>query len=199
MAFDPVAALATLQRHGVQFVVIGGVAGRLWGSPTMTNDVDICYDRAEIAARIMERAFDYLDAPVARVTGKEVPMPYAANLERLAAALRELHAGLRGVEDDVPLQLDATTLANGQNFTFTTSLGPLDILGLPAGIRDFKELAVNATSFDLGDGVIVKVCDLDDLIRMKRASGRPKDRIEVEVLSAVSEERDRSAHRAKST
>jgi pyruvate dehydrogenase E1 component beta subunit len=39
---------------------------------------------AEIAARLMERAFDYLDAPVARVTGKDVPMPYAANLEKLA-------------------------------------------------------------------------------------------------------------------
>ena len=39
---------------------------------------------AEIAARLMEQAFDYLDAPVARVTGKEVPMPYAANLEKLA-------------------------------------------------------------------------------------------------------------------
>jgi pyruvate dehydrogenase E1 component beta subunit len=39
---------------------------------------------AEIAARIMETAFDYLDAPVARVSGKDVPMPYAANLEKLA-------------------------------------------------------------------------------------------------------------------
>jgi pyruvate dehydrogenase E1 component beta subunit len=39
---------------------------------------------AEIAARIMEHAFDYLDAPVVRVSGKEVPMPYAANLEKLA-------------------------------------------------------------------------------------------------------------------
>ncbi len=39
---------------------------------------------AEIAARIMEQAFDYLDAPVARVSGKDVPMPYAANLEKLA-------------------------------------------------------------------------------------------------------------------
>jgi pyruvate dehydrogenase E1 component beta subunit len=39
---------------------------------------------AEIAARIMEHAFDYLDAPVARVAGKDVPMPYAANLEKLA-------------------------------------------------------------------------------------------------------------------
>ena len=39
---------------------------------------------AEIAARILERAFDYLDAPVLRVSGKDVPMPYAANLEKLA-------------------------------------------------------------------------------------------------------------------
>jgi pyruvate dehydrogenase E1 component beta subunit len=39
---------------------------------------------AEIAARVMEEAFDWLDAPVARVTGKDVPMPYAANLEKLA-------------------------------------------------------------------------------------------------------------------
>ena len=39
---------------------------------------------AEIAARIMEKAFDWLDAPVLRVTGKDVPMPYAANLEKMA-------------------------------------------------------------------------------------------------------------------
>src|SRR5215468_2808183 len=39
---------------------------------------------AEVAARIMEHAFDYLDAPIARVSGKDVPMPYAANLEKLA-------------------------------------------------------------------------------------------------------------------
>ncbi len=39
---------------------------------------------AEIAARVMEQAFDWLDAPVMRVTGKDVPMPYAANLEKLA-------------------------------------------------------------------------------------------------------------------
>jgi pyruvate dehydrogenase E1 component beta subunit len=39
---------------------------------------------AEVAARVMEQAFDYLDAPVTRVSGKDVPMPYAANLEKLA-------------------------------------------------------------------------------------------------------------------
>jgi len=39
---------------------------------------------AELAARVMTEAFDYLDAPPTRVTGKDVPMPYAANLEKLA-------------------------------------------------------------------------------------------------------------------
>jgi hypothetical protein len=161
VAYDPVAALGVLNRHGVRFVVIGGVAGRLWGSPTLTNDVDICYGRSR------------------------------DNLERLAAALVELGARLRGVEDDVPFLLDAETFERGQNFTFTTSLGPLDVIGLPAGIRHFDELATNAVAFDLGDGVRVQVCDLDDLIRMKRASARPKDRIELEVLGAVRDERER--------
>jgi len=39
---------------------------------------------AEIAARVMQHAFDYLDAPVLRVSAKDVPLPYAANLEKLA-------------------------------------------------------------------------------------------------------------------
>jgi pyruvate dehydrogenase E1 component beta subunit len=43
-----------------------------------------CGISAEIAMRVQEEAFDYLDAPIARVTGKDVPMPYAANLEKLA-------------------------------------------------------------------------------------------------------------------
>lgn len=159
LAYDPIAALGVLTRHGVRFVVIGGVAGRLWGSPTVTNDVDICYDRTR------------------------------ENLERLASALAEIDARLRGVEDDVSFILDAETLARGQNFTFTTTLGPLDVLGLPAGVRDFAELSANAAHFDLGEGLLVDVCDLEDLIRMKRAAGRPKDRIELEVLGAVRDER----------
>lgn len=162
MAFDPFRTIEVLQRHGVRFVIIGGIAGRLWGSPTMTNDLDICYDRAP------------------------------ANLERLAAALVELGARLRGVDEDLPFRLDARTLANGQNFTFTTAFGALAVLGLPAGVKDFDELAVNAATFDLGERLLVPVCDLDDLIRMKRAAGRPKDRIELEVLSAVREEQDRT-------
>jgi predicted nucleotidyltransferase len=162
MPYDPLGALRTLQEHGVRFIVIGGVAGRLWGSPTMTNDVDICYARDQ------------------------------SNLERLAEALLELEARLRGVDDDVPFILDATTLANGQNFTFMTKDGPLDVLGMPSGVNGFDELITNVVKFDLGDGLVLPVCDLDDLIRMKRAAGRTKDRIELEVLAAVREERSES-------
>jgi len=53
---------------------------------------------AEIAARLMEHAFDYLDAPVARVSGKDVPMPYAANLEKLALpSVAEVVAAVKAV------------------------------------------------------------------------------------------------------
>ncbi len=158
--YDPFAALGALQRNGVRFVVIGGFAGRLRGSPTITHDTDICYDRT------------------------------ADNSGGLAAALKELDAHLRGVEDDVPVLLDAKTLERGQNFTFDTSAGALDVLALPAGTGGFDELMANATVLDLGDGLAVPVAHIDDLIRMKRAAGRPKDRIELEVLAAVREERE---------
>jgi hypothetical protein len=128
----------------------------------MTNDVDICYARDQ------------------------------SNLERLAEALLELEARLRGVDDDVSFILDAKTLANGQNFTFMTKDGPLDALDMPAGVNGFDELITNVVEFDLGDGLVLPVCDLDDLIRMKRAAGRTKDRIELEVLAAVRDERNGS-------
>lgn len=160
MPYDPVAALSALTRGGVRFVVIGGLAGRFWGSPTVTSDVDICYEREP------------------------------ENLQRLAEALISLGARLRGVDDDVPFLLDALTIQKGLNFTFATKFGPLDVLVMPAGIRGYDDLERNAVPCDLGDGIVVQMCDLDDLIRMKEAAGRPKDRIELEVLAAVREERE---------
>jgi pyruvate dehydrogenase E1 component beta subunit len=57
-----------------------------------------CGIGAEVSARIMENAFDYLDAPVARVSGKDVPMPYAANLEKLALpSVEDVVAAARAV------------------------------------------------------------------------------------------------------
>ena len=143
----------------MQFLVIGGIAARILGSPTVTRDLDICYARDR------------------------------QNLERLAAVLRELHASLRDVEQEVPFQLDARTLALGDHLTFVTDAGDLDIFGTPSGVGGFDELARNATEIDL-DGLRVKVASIDDLIRMKRAAGRPKDRVELEILGALRDEID---------
>jgi len=162
-SFDPLRALRVLDRHGVRFVVIGAFAGRLLGSSTVTRDLDLCYARD------------------------------AANLEALAAALRELEARLRGAEDDAAVssfQVDARSLRAGDHFTFTTVAGHLDVLGAPAGSTGYEELARTAETLDL-DGLRVRVASIDALIRMKRAAGRPKDLIEVEVLAALRDELDR--------
>lgn len=117
--FDPIRALETLVRHRVRFVVIGGFAGRLWGSTTVTNDLDICY------------AKDH------------------KNLRALAAALTELEATLRGAPAELPFRPDAETLARGDHFTFQTSAGNLDCLGTPAGTRGFSDLIAGATPMKL--------------------------------------------------
>ncbi len=155
--FDPLEVFRVLDGHEVRYVVIGGVGARLLGSPTVTRDTDICYERSP------------------------------GNLERLSEALEDLDVRLRGLEDDVPFILDAQTLAAGDHFTFTSRAGDVDVLGTPAGVTGFDELDRRAVAFDLGD-VTVRVASIDDLIRMKRAAGRPKDLIEVEVLAAVRNE-----------
>ena len=155
--FDPLGILRTLVEHGVRFVLIGGLAGAVRGSPLITGDVDVCYARDR------------------------------TNLERLAAALRALGARLRGATEDVPFQLDAATLRAGDHFTFATALGPLDCLGTPAGTAGFRDLDASATTEDL-DGLRVRVASLDDLIRMKRAAGRPQDRAALEWLAALRDE-----------
>jgi len=154
--FALVRSLDALVRHNVRFIVIGGVAGRAWGSPSMTDDLDICYDRRR------------------------------DNLESLANALIDLKATLRGA----PFQLDAQTLRAGDSFTFITTAGSLDCLGTPAPTTGYDELLRNASEVEL-EHLEVLVCSLDDLMRMKRAANRPKDRIELEILAAVKEEREK--------
>lgn len=156
----PLAVLDPLVRHGVRFVVIGGYGARLHGSPSVTNDTDICYSR--------ERE----------------------NITRLVRALRDLDATLRGAPPGLPFILDEQTIKNGLNFTFSTTAGALDCRGGPEGVSGFDELERNAVDMDLGP-FMVKVAAISDLIRMKAAAGRPKDRIEIEVLGALQEEADR--------
>ena len=112
------------------------------------------------------------------------------NLERLAAALGELGTKLRGAPPDLPFHPDRRTLERGDTFTFTTDFGDLDILGTPAGVAGFEELDANAETAELDDGLLISVASLDDLIRMKRAAGRPKDRVDFEILGALRDEID---------
>jgi hypothetical protein len=158
--FDPIGALKALDRHGVRFVVIGGFAGRFWGSNSITNDLDICYARDR------------------------------KNFEALAAALRELGARLRGAPPDIPFLLDAKTLEMGDHFTFETNVGALDCLGTPQGSQGYPDLIQGATVMDV-EGVRVPVAALEDVMRLKRAAGRPKDRAELEILAALQEEIER--------
>jgi hypothetical protein len=159
--FDPLLALRALDRHAVKYVVIGGYAGDLLGAPLNTNDLDICYERT------------------------------AENMERLAAALKELGATSRvaGVDEELPFILDRKTLAAGDSFTFDTDAGAVDVLGTPSGTSGFPDLISRALAVPIGD-LQVLVVDIADLMRMKRASGRIKDRLHLEVLSALRNEID---------
>jgi hypothetical protein len=118
---QPFRLLEILDRHGVDFVVVGGVAGNVHGSAYPTFDLDVAYARNE------------------------------ANFGRLAAALSEMQVSLRGVPSDLPFQIDAKTLANGANFTFDSKFGSFDILGEIDGMRDYESLREAASVEVLAD------------------------------------------------
>lgn len=160
--FDPLHIMRRLQAHRVKFILVGGLAAKAHGSPTLTVDIDVCYARDR------------------------------DNLERLGAALGELGAKLRGAPPGLPFHPDRRTLERGDAFTFTTDHGDLDILGTPSGTGGFADLDANAEDALLGEDLVVRVASLDDLIRMKRSAGRPKDRVELEILGALRDEVEES-------
>src|SRR5215470_13836293 len=111
--------LGPLVRHGVDFVLIGGMAGIARGSSYPSYDLDIAYARD------------------------------AANVKRLVAALEEIEVRLRGAPPDLPFQLDERTIENGANFTFVTPFGDFDVLADVAGIRSYEELTSAAEEKDV--------------------------------------------------
>lgn len=154
--FDPRDALRTLVEHEVDFVLVGGLAGNAWGSAYGTSDTDVVYDRSD------------------------------ANLERLAAALREMNARLRGAPDDLSFLLDAETLRAGLNFTFVTRYGDVDTLGEASGAPPYPVLKSASTLIEVA-GVAVHVASLDHLIAMKDAAGRTKDKLHASEYRVISD------------
>jgi predicted nucleotidyltransferase len=113
-----------LLSHGVEFIVVGGQAAVLHGSPIPTYDVDLSYRRTQ------------------------------DNLARLAAALKSIHPTLRGAPPDLPFILDARSLALGANFTFDTSFGPLDLLGWLDPIGAYDDFAPRAEAIEIEGRVV---------------------------------------------
>lgn len=154
LTLDPGRVFATLDRHDIDYITIGAFAVIAHGYVRATADIDL----------VVRQDRD--------------------NLERLAAAFAELNARLRGVDADL-LEIDPTdpdVLANGASFTLDTDAGPVDYLNDVPGAGDYDDLRARAIQANAA-GVAVRVVGLDDLIRMKRASGRPQDLRDIANLS----------------
>lgn len=145
----------TLNRHGVEYLLVGGASATAYGAQRASEDVDV------VAARD------------------------AANMGRLADSLRELNARLRveGLSDEeareLPVRLDAMTLRNMEISTWRTDAGDLDILcDMPSALgkhQRYEELLPRAETAIIGS-VTIRLASLDDVIASKEWADRPKDR-----------------------
>jgi hypothetical protein len=156
---DPQRIFAVLERHAVDYVLIGGLAAVLHGSALVTNDADIC------------------------------PRRTPENLERLAAALRELDARLRtrGDANGVEFACDAKFLQGVDLLTLETSGGQFDIAFVPAGFAGYDALADSAATYEI-DGTRVHVAALRDVIHSKETANRVKDQAALPHLYALEDE-----------
>lgn len=115
------------------------------------------------------------------------------NIARLAAALAPLEPSLRGAPPGLPFRLDAETIRHGLNFTLSTRAGALDLLGEITGGGAWEQLAHHTIDVEVF-GLLCKCLDLDTLIAVKRAAGRPRDLetvAELEALRAAGDENQR--------
>ncbi len=156
--FDPEQVLRTLEAHEVRYVLVGGLAATLYGSPHVTTDIDITPDREP------------------------------DNLIALAAALDELQARIRseGVPEGLAFDRSAATLARVEILNLATRYGDLDITFVPAGTQGYDDLRRRAVEIEIRD-VRVPVAALADVIRSKEAAGREKDRLTLPTLRRLLE------------
>ena len=107
-----------------------------------------------------------------------------ANLVRLAEALQPFQLRLRDLPEGLSNVFDLHSLRQGTNFTLTADGQALDLLGLMSGIGGYDDIIARAVEMEIGDQTI-KVLSLEDLIRTKRAAGRPKDLAVIPTLEAT--------------
>lgn len=150
------ALLRALHDHGVRFIIVGGAAATAHGSARLTQDLDIVYERSP------------------------------DNLRRLVAALAPQQPYLRGAPPGLPFLFDEATLQRGLNFTLTSKLGDVDLLGEIVGGGGYRELEPHTIELELF-GVRCLCLGLDKLIEVKRAAGRPKDLDALAELIAIRE------------
>ncbi len=142
---------ATLDAHGVEYVVVGGIAVQVHGHVRMTNDVDL------------------------------IPSPTPENLTRLADALTELDARVLNPGSE-RLKIDARMLPRATLWQFSTRHGDVDVLHDAPGAAPFPQLRERALVVVPGDHPI-PIAGRDDLIKMKRATGRPVDLADIAALT----------------
>jgi predicted nucleotidyltransferase len=110
------------------------------------------------------------------------------NVARLAEALAPLRPYLRGAPPGLPFQFDVDTIERGLNFTLTTTAGDLDLLGEATGGGTYEALLSRSEVREVF-GIDCRFVDLQTLIHLKRAAGRPKDLERIAELEALWQER----------
>ncbi len=144
---------------GVEFIIVGGVAARAHGSARFTEDLDVVYRRTP------------------------------DNIQRIVRSLAVYQPYLRGAPPGLPFSWDVKTIHRGLNFTLTTTLGSIDLLGEIVGGGTYEDLLAHTAVIEFF-GVYCQCLDLNTLIKVKRAAGRPKDFEAVAELEALMEERE---------
>lgn len=162
-AFAPGEMLRILEAYDVSYLIVGGMAAAIHGSPHVTQDLDITPEMA------------------------------LANLECLSAALDEMSARIRteAVPDGLPFSHDAESLRHLTVLNLTTDHGDLDLTITPSGTDGYDDLRRDAMRVEIL-GVETAVASLADVIRSKEAADRPKDHLTLPTLRRLLEEQNRS-------
>lgn len=155
--FDARELFKALAEHDVEYVTIGGIAIQAHGGQRLTQDLDVVI------------AFS------------------TDNVARLAGALLDLDARILGPGGERSRSVpSASLLASSDQWHLITAHGALDILTLPAHLGSFDDVRARAHEIPLGE-LSIPIAHREDLLKMKRAAGRPQDLADVQLLESLDE------------